>query len=142
MGYFSEDLDFCRKLKTFYSLDDEKGQRRTGRTTLLAKIIVEVAIESGESVRLQDHYIKSSINNMTTRALYEACRDYINELNRYGCGIQIVNNNSHNYNTTLHLSIKDEVSMMCYRMQRMVPYQMGLRENKKEVKKNLILLIC
>jgi len=49
---FSEDNDFASKLKAFYS---DYNFRRTGRTFLLLRILVEQAIESGQYVSIMDH---------------------------------------------------------------------------------------
>ena len=52
-----EDEDFKRKLKAFFSLDESLHIRRTGRTHLLAKVFIELAIENPEQhIHVFDHY--------------------------------------------------------------------------------------
>jgi len=56
-GYKSGfDKEFMSKLKTFFSMSDQ-GCRRTGRTTAIARILLEEAIESGRSIKIIDHHI-------------------------------------------------------------------------------------
>ena len=50
------DDDFMSKLKTFFSMGDQ-GCRRTGRSTLLARILLEEAIECGRKLVLIDHFL-------------------------------------------------------------------------------------
>lgn len=45
--------EFYDELHRFYS----KGNRRSGRTYLLARVLVNTAIETGDTVYLNDHYI-------------------------------------------------------------------------------------
>lgn len=48
--------EFESKLKSFFSLEDGHV-RRSGRTTLLAKVLVEVAVESERDINIFDHFL-------------------------------------------------------------------------------------
>lgn len=54
---FSEDKDFSSKLKSFFSNDFKQGIafRRSGRTFLSLRVLIEHSIETGEIVELFDH---------------------------------------------------------------------------------------
>lgn len=89
------DEEFQRKLKAFYSFDEgdarnpEKfikmggsnniGYRRTGRSTILAKILLETAIESGRPLVISDHYLdlrgQESANYHLARTIESVARD-------------------------------------------------------------------
>lgn len=51
---FSSDEDFASKLKSYYS--DNQIYRRTGRTYLMARILIELSIESHTEVNIADHF--------------------------------------------------------------------------------------
>lgn len=53
--------EFESKLKTFFSLDNGHV-RKSGRSTLLAKILVETAIESEREIKVIDHFTGNSNN--------------------------------------------------------------------------------
>lgn len=55
------DEEFAIKLKAFYS--DNLEYRRTGRTTLIARIIVELAIETEKDLSVFDHLIDYRIHD-------------------------------------------------------------------------------
>ena len=51
---FSSDEDFASKLKSYYS--DNQIYRRTGRTYLMIRILIEISIESHKEVNIADHF--------------------------------------------------------------------------------------
>jgi hypothetical protein len=78
---FSKDVEFASKLKAFYSNYDY-NYRRTGRTFLLLRILVEQAIESGKYVSIIDHMeMYESINNR--RILHYSTSELINVIRFY-----------------------------------------------------------
>jgi len=91
------DKEFKQKLKAFYCYED--CYRRTGRTTLQAQIILEVAIESGKTVYMCDH-------NNRGRQANDELAGYIkrlaNEYNRAGMSVVTdINNNEGTVNAYL-----------------------------------------
>ena len=83
-GIFDEE--FCSKLKAFYSFEEGErvpgnmGYRRSGRTKILARILLETAIESGRELIIQDHYLDvcgvSNSNHCLRREIENAAREY------------------------------------------------------------------
>lgn len=57
------DKDFQKKLKVFFDISNNPDTRRTGRTTLLCKILIEQAIETDEPVKIIDHWITAKSNH-------------------------------------------------------------------------------
>jgi len=80
------DAEFCKKLKAFYSFDEGErkgnniGYRRTGRTFILSKILLETAIESGKVIELHDHHVDSYNHDKAkytiSRYIAQICREY------------------------------------------------------------------
>ena len=65
-----KDKDFKRKLKALFSFKDSSGIRSTGRTHLLARIFIELAIENpGEKIYVFDHYLGGNYRDVSMRFL-------------------------------------------------------------------------
>ena len=73
---FGFDDEFMSKLKTFFSMSD-KGCRRTGRTTLLARILLEEAIESGNKTVMIDHHLDAERGTRIIYHLQEAIQEWV-----------------------------------------------------------------
>lgn len=68
--------NFELELKKFFAF----GRRRTGRTRMLARVLVETAIESGRPIELVDHYIdkrgiREAVHHMR-RQVMEVIHEY------------------------------------------------------------------
>ena len=78
------DKDFQKKLKVFFDISNNPDTRRTGRTTLLCKILIEQAIETDEPVKIIDHWVTAKSNHRvlnSTRSTLERVffTDYLNK---------------------------------------------------------------
>lgn len=76
--YFSPE--FSSELKRFFS----KGNRRTGRTTLLTRILVEIAIETGDKINLVDNNSIFSNDRRMILEIERYCIRYIQALEQLG----------------------------------------------------------
>lgn len=87
------DKEFQQKLKAFYSFDEgertkeNKGYRCTGRTTILARILLETAIESGREIVIQDHYLDRNGGRHANHDLKMKISKYVSELRNRGIAI-------------------------------------------------------
>lgn len=76
---------FELELKQFFSM----GRRRSGRTTILARVIVETALESGETLQVADHFLKEGSKSQATHDLMRAIMYAIEKYRAKGCEIHI-----------------------------------------------------
>lgn len=69
------DLEFRKKLREFYSLKSDSRVRRSGRTTIIAETILDVALENpGRNIRYDiDHFID-------TRGLHPTSDDMLRRI--------------------------------------------------------------
>lgn len=92
------DHTFRRKLKAFYSFDEgnrrdgpmhsgHHGYRRTGRTTLLARVLLETAIESGNTLEVNDHHCIAGRAQHANRHLADAIREVAHSYK--GLGLEV-----------------------------------------------------
>jgi hypothetical protein len=98
---FSEDVEFASKLKAFYS---NYNFRRTGRTFLLLRILVEQAIESGEYVSIMDH-IEMYESNNNRRAIQYANSELRNVIHFYinqGIDLRVEHRNEHTFRVMIY----------------------------------------
>lgn len=73
---FADDKDFAMKFKAFFS--DSNFYRRQGRTHLLAKVIVETAIETGNRVYFPDDHV--SLTHQHKRQYEEHLKSEVREV--------------------------------------------------------------
>lgn len=76
---------FELELKQFFSM----GRRRSGRTSILARVIVETAIESGEVLQVADHSFEKRAQSQVIHHLMVKIRDVIEDYKRQGCEIHM-----------------------------------------------------
>lgn len=72
------DSKFASELKRFYS----KGNRRSGRSSLIAQILVETAIETGDVIHILDHHSIYKNNSMVKNELLRLCELYMDDLKK------------------------------------------------------------
>lgn len=83
---FAEDNDFASKMKLYYS----QQPRRTGRTRLMARILVETAIETGKRIYINsDHEIIHENSRNINHHLYRQVQDVIHRYNVEGCDLEM-----------------------------------------------------
>jgi hypothetical protein len=78
--------NFEMELKKFYS----QGRRRSGRSTMSARVMVETALESGVEIVIATHEIDTRAGTNGQHELMGLCREYIEKLRREGVEIGIV----------------------------------------------------
>lgn len=83
---FSSDEEFMSKLKLFYS--NKEKVRVTGRTHALARVLLETAIESMQSIYLVDHHKIFLNSQQINRHLFRAIEDWQGYY--YDLGIEII----------------------------------------------------
>lgn len=132
---FSTDVDFMSKLKLFYST--EERPRRTGRTYAMAKISLELAIESMQPVYILDHFKisfdSSGMNSHFMRAV-EKWREYY-----YNMGVEIILNYESRYNR-FSAKLMTEDSVKIYKEFRLKDYEFPKKEEKRQFSKLLLII--
>ncbi len=82
---FSEDIDFASKLKGFFSYEEF---RRSGRTFLLLRVLIEISIENDTPINLYDHH---NIFNKRNDIRY-IIKDVLDWYSKQGILIRIIDN--------------------------------------------------
>ena len=82
---FSEDIDFASKLKGFFSYEQF---RRSGRTFLLLRVLIEISIENDTPINLYDH---NNIFNKRNDIRY-IVRDVLDWYSKQGILIRVIDN--------------------------------------------------
>lgn len=126
---FSDDEEFASKLKGFFS---DRKFRRSGRTFLLARILVETGIESGESVKWFDHYNVHSRNSDMPPELHRVIAWY----KERGINIKIEDVSSINQSLKFRLIS----GMHLYNLHRIVDYVPKVKEEERQFSKLLLIL--
>jgi len=136
------DKEFCSKLKAFYSFDDgnrneDIGYRRTGRTSILAKTLLETAIESGKELQIQDHY--TDVNGVSN-ARYNMKREIdflVKHYKNIGVDIDIRFHDRFDRFSAKLLGGLEE-----YKLTRTNPFPIKqLQERKEFLRKRILLLL-
>ncbi len=89
------DHTFRRKLKAFYSFDEgnrrggDHGYRASGRSTLLARVLLETAIESGRTIELNDHHCEARTIRVANGHLADMVRDLVDSYRAMGIIIDL-----------------------------------------------------
>ena len=149
------DKEFQQKLKAFYSFDEGTGKgkdigyRATGRSTILAKILLETAIESGREITLCDHYIDAKANRFANDDLYCKIKRYANNLEKtVGIHVRVERfrhspNSFRAYVVGHHVVEENAVSTTCsYEEVRLSPFPIEKCIQRKEfLEKQLLLLL-
>ena len=76
---------FELELKQFFSM----GRRRSGRTSILARVIVETALESGEVLQVADHSLNERAQSQITHHLMVRIMDIVEDYKQKGCEIHM-----------------------------------------------------
>lgn len=136
------DDEFCSKLKAFYSFDEGDksreniGYRRTGRTTILAKILIETAIESRKSITIQDHYVDSRGNNGNKHYMIRMLEQIAYEFKKKGIEIYL-NFDRHRENFTAEI----KSGFYEYQKLRYIPTNIKFVKQKEFLNKKILLLL-
>lgn len=94
--------EFYNELHRFYS----QGNRRSGRTHLLARVLVNTAIETGENIYLSDHHYVFNINRSTNHHLLEEVRRVIAMYDKKGL---YLNYEEQERNTSIKVSLTGDL---------------------------------
>jgi hypothetical protein len=78
--------NFEMELKKFHC----QGRRGSGRSTMLARVMVETAIETGQTIEVATHTLENIFGSNEQRHQMGLCRDYVEKLRKIGCDIEIV----------------------------------------------------
>lgn len=134
--------NFEMELKKFYS----QGRRRSGRSTILARVMVETALETGQMIAIAGHEIDARVGSNAQHHLMGLCRDYIEKLRREGCDIGIIEMQRDKmklyldpYSFSLYNSLKIENNPTKI-MRNPFPVQ-ELEKRKQFLKRRLLLLL-
>ena len=76
---------FELELKQFFSM----GRRGSGRSAMLARVMVETAIESGRTISVIDHCLDERVGRNGVEHLMRQCQEVIENYKREGCQIHI-----------------------------------------------------
>ena len=132
---FSNDTDFMTKLKAFHST--EERLRRTGRTHAMARISLELAIESIQPVYIIDHFKMSfDLSNMNSHFMraVEEWQEYY-----YNMGVEIILNYEPRYNR-FSTKLRTEDSVKIYNEFRLKDYEFPKKEEKRQFSKLLLII--
>lgn len=146
------DEEFKSKLKAFYSFDEgsmtngDMGYRRTYRTSILAQVLLETAIESGREINLQDHYLDSGATQQTTEYLKRSIQDTVNNYRNIGIEIKVDMSRRSNtlraYLMGSSFSQKGEYSSLSlYQNKRINPFPIQKLKERKQFLENQLLLL-
>lgn len=140
------DKEFCRKLKAYYSFDEGQringdiGYRRTGRTTVTAKILLETAIESGRMIMLQDHYVGADGYKRVVDSLRRAIESEVHYWENNGVFIDL---NMSRYGESFSAKLRDGADIYNQKRYSTFPIrELRLQLEKTEfLTKRLLLLL-
>lgn len=143
----SYGLEFEQKLKTFFSTDDGHV-RRSGRSTLLAKIFTELAIENEEEIHVIDHHEITGKNvHRTTSVMMDLIEGRLHWFRSQGCLIAVRKFDKHK--GIISLYINDEFKDL-YNSLKILPWYVEknsifpINEIQERINylNNKLLLIC
>lgn len=127
-----DELEAEKLLQETYRFSDDEEFRRSGRTFLLARILVETGIESGESVKWFDHYNVHSRNSDMPPELHRVIAWY----KERGINIKIEDVSSINQSLKFRLIS----GMHLYNLHRIVDYVPKVKEEERQFSKLLLIL--
>ena len=135
------DQEFASKLKAFTDVNDRF--RRSGRSTLMARIIIEQSIESGCPIALVDHTdFNPSLQGRDVRRYFlGVIREQIYWYESQGVNLQILRFDER----SIHVAINHHSVQDCHRnyMKIRIPdYVPNVNQKPRKEKMDDLLLIC
>lgn len=135
------DIEFQSKLKALFSHD---RYRRTGRSHVLAKVLIEIALETGEHIAFVDHHDVFNISHRHKYEFMKMVREIIDEYLYYGVDIQIIDLNEKGMRlrlgNTRYTSPKSPMDI--YRRMRIPDYFPDSTPKPKQKEVDLLLITC
>lgn len=128
---FSSDEDFAAKLKSYYS--ESPLYRRTGRTYLMVRIMIELSIEHHRPINIVDHFnlYNDSVNQLGY--IMGQIHDVLSYYTSNGINIRIIQRRAEEIQFEL---VDGHAFYNYFRINTVNPFK-----RKKEFSKKLLLII-
>lgn len=128
---FSNDKDFASKLKSYYS--NNEYYRRTGRTFLMVRILIETSIERNMPVNIVDHFEIDNNNQRLLHHVHSMINEVIHWYGYHGIMIKTISRQPNNFE--FHI-VDGHYLYNSIRIDTINPFI-----KKKEFSKKLLLII-
>lgn len=144
------DEEFCSKLKAFYSADVNSyysvmgNYRRTGRTAKFSKVLLEIAIESGQDINIIGHEVDCVNSRKMDEHMRRAIHERVEEYARMGVIIECrFKHNSGLFSASIYSGreIYERHRIEPFKTNKPNPFPIIELEEEKEYSKNKLLLL-